>query len=208
MQTDGIIFDMDGTLWDTCQVVADSWTRAVKDCGIDKNFSVELIRSCMGMMMEAFVAKCMPEIDEETRMQCAKKCFEYENGYLAKHGGVLFEDVMETLKALWEKYPLFIVSNCQDGYIEAFFEGHHTGTLFADYENPGRTGLEKAKNIRLICERNHLENPVYVGDTEGDLEACRKAGVPFIYAAYGFGEVPEGYAAKLEAFSELKNLFL
>lgn len=208
MKTDGIIFDMDGTLWDTCQVVADSWTNAVKDCGIDKDFSVALIRSCMGMMMEDFVEKCMPEIDRQTRMACAGKCFEYENSYLAKHGGVLFPRVIETLSKLQEKYPLFIVSNCQAGYIEAFFEGHKTAGFFKDYENPGRTGLAKAENIRLICERNKLQAPVYVGDTAGDLEACQKAGVPFIYAAYGFGEVSGGYCAKLDNFEALIHLFL
>lgn len=208
MKTDGIIFDMDGTIWDTCKIVADSWMAALNDEGIKKVFTVDVIRSCMGLMMEEFAAKCMPEIEADRRLVYLKKCFEYENKYLAEHGGLLFEGVEKTLAALKEKYPLFIVSNCQDGYIEAFFAGNHTGHFFKDYENPGRTGLSKDGNIRLICERNNLAAPVYVGDTKGDMEACKKAGVPFIYAAYGFGDVKEGYDEKIENFTELKQLFL
>ena len=136
MKTDGIIFDMDGTLWDTCKIVADSWTAALRDAGVEKVFSVEMIRSCMGLMMEEFAAKCMPEIETAQRLFYLKKCFEYENKYLRQHGGLLFSGVTETLAALKEKYPLFIVSNCQDGYIEAFFAGNDTGHFFKDYENP------------------------------------------------------------------------
>lgn len=36
---------------------------------------------------------------------------------------------------------------------------------------------------------NHLQNCVYVGDTKGDCEAAKAAGIPFIFAAYGFGNV-------------------
>lgn len=208
MKTDGIIFDMDGTLWDTCKIVADSWTAALRDAGVEKVFSVEMIRSCMGLMMEEFAAKCMPEIETAQRLFYLKKCFEYENKYLRQHGGLLFSGVTETLAALKEKYPLFIVSNCQDGYIEAFFAGNDTGHFFKDYENPGRTGLSKDGNIRLICGRNDLKSPVYVGDTKGDMDACKKAGVSFIYAAYGFGDVTEGYDARIENFTELRQMFL
>ena len=50
---------------------------------------------------------------------------------------------------------------------------------------------EKGENIRLIMERNQLERAVYIGDTQGDLDASHAAGIPFIYAAYGFGSVNE-----------------
>ena len=34
----------------------------------------------------------------------------------------------------------------------------------------------KDENISLIVKRNGLKKPVYVGDTQGDFEACKKAG--------------------------------
>lgn len=99
-------------------------------------------------------------------------------------------------------YKLFVVSNCQAGYIETFIKAHHLEGYFKDIECPGNTGLLKADNIRLITERNHLVNPVYVGDTRSDAMAAHAAGVPFVFAAYGFGQVEE-YDGKIESFEQL-----
>ena len=52
----------------------------------------------------------------------------------------------------------------------------------------GRTGMDEGRNIKLIMERNGIDNAVYVGDTEGDENAARYAGIPFIWASYGFGK--------------------
>ncbi|GAJ97979.1 HAD family hydrolase [Geomicrobium sp. JCM 19055] len=112
-----------------------------------------------------------------------------ENEALRQQGGELYEHVESTLEQLASRYSLYIVSNCQDGYIEAFYHYHNLGKYFRDYENPGRTGLSKAENIQLVISRNQLNASVYVGDTLGDQEAAKKAGIPFIYAGYGFGDV-------------------
>ena len=110
----------------------------------------------------------------------------------------------EALAQLRKKYRLFIVSNCQSGYIQAFLKFHQLGDLFEDFEMSGQTGLAKAENIRLIMERNHLSSAVYVGDTEGDENAAHTAGIPFIYAAYGFGTAknPEGTIQSLSDLME------
>ena len=59
----------------------------------------------------------------------------------------------QTLAALSARCPLFLVSNCQDGYIEAFFQAHGLGRYFTDYENPGRTGLPKADKMEFIVQK-------------------------------------------------------
>ena len=50
--------------------------------------------------------------------------------------------------------------------------------------------MNKGKNICLLMERNGIlqENAVYKGDTAGDEEAARYAGIHFIWAGYGFGK--------------------
>ena len=208
MYTDGIIFDMDGTIWDTCEVVAKTWQQAAENHDVHITFTADLMKSCMGLLMEDFGAKVMPDIEPGLRHEILTEGMDLENQYLAEHGGLLFPKVIETLEILSQKVPLFIVSNCQAGYIESFFQGHDTDKFFKDFENPGRTGMAKAENIRLICERNDLKAPVYVGDTQGDLDACKAAGVPFIYASYGFGSVDVGQCAKvIESFSELAGIF-
>ena len=70
---------------------------------------------------------------------------------------------------------------------------------------PGRTGLTKGENIKLVIKRNNLKNPIYVGDTQGDANAAKFAGVPFIFAEYGFGEVEE-YNESIKSFNELLKL--
>ena len=75
----------------------------------------------------------------------------------------------------------------------------------SDFECFGHTGFSKGKNISLIIERNGIKKPVYLGDTQGDYEACKEAGVPFIFASYGFGK-PEGYAASISSFPELESV--
>jgi phosphoglycolate phosphatase len=54
-------------------------------------------------------------------------------------------------------------------------------------------------------ERFGLTDAVYIGDTQGDLVASRKAGIPFVYCAYGFGQ-PTEWDAKIEEFSQLPEV--
>ena len=69
----------------------------------------------------------------------------------------------------------------------------------------GDTGTSKGRTIRTLMERYGIESCAYVGDTQGDYEATVEAGVPFIWATYGFG-TPAGYAAKIDTFADLLNL--
>ncbi|HOO27792.1 MAG TPA: HAD-IA family hydrolase, partial [Lachnospiraceae bacterium] len=116
-------------------------------------------------------------------------CFSYEHAFLEKEAGVLYPKLAETLAALAKRYPLFIVSNCQAGYIELFLKKTGFGEYFRDFTCPGDTGEMKAENIMLIAKRNKLNAPVYVGDTQLDADACAQAGVRMVYASYGFGIV-------------------
>ncbi|KZE38703.1 HAD family hydrolase [Bhargavaea cecembensis] len=206
MALDGIIFDLDGTLWDSRKAVADSWTKVVQDRhDARREVTAEELTGLMGLQLPEIGDRLFPELDPDERKELMDECCVYENDYVAEKGGVLYPGVEEVLKQLSQTYPLYIVSNCQDGYIEAFFEAHGLGSYFKDYENPGRTGLPKSGNIKLVMERNNLENAVYVGDTKGDEDAARGAGVPFIWAAYGFGK-PENPDYRIGALAELPGL--
>ena len=163
------------------------------------------MKSVMGLVIHDIALRFFPYLEEENRLKISRHCCENECKYLEKQGAILYDGLEETLKELVKRYKLFIVSNCQCGYIESFFKSHKLNEYFTDYENPGRTGLTKGENIKLIIERNNLINPVYVGDTEGDLKASRFSGISFIYARYGFGEVKE-YDYVIDNFDELLKL--
>lgn len=199
---DSIIFDLDGTLWDSTEQVLSVWNQVIKEYGDINEITKEQLEGCMGLQLKEIGQKLFPNLDKEKQLRILNECHEIECPYLAEHGAVLYEGVEETLKELSSKYRLFIVSNCQNGYIEAFFQFHQLEKYFDDFEHPGRTGLSKGENIKLIMERNHLLNPIYVGDTEGDLKGARYAGIPFVYANYGFGHVTE-YDKVIYRFSDL-----
>ena len=189
--TDGILFDLDGTLWDAVDSICISWNHGMVNCGLSPRITPESIRGCMGLLLRDIADRLMPDLDPERRQAVMAECARCQAQELPRLGGRLYPDLEDTLDTLRTRCPLFVVSNCQGGYIESFFAFSGLGGYFPDYECPGRTGKTKAENIRLVCERNGLRRPVYVGDTQGDCSAARGAGVPFIHAAYGFGSVRE-----------------
>ena len=206
MKFDGIIFDLDGTLWDSTAEVAKTWTSVIAKYNLNrKEVTVEDLKPCMGKLLDEIASILLPELDPKKQMQVIKECCEYENEYLGEYGATLYDKLEDTLKELSKNHKLFIVSNCQDGYIECFFKAHKLDKYFTDYECPGRTGLSKGENNKLIIERNNLKNPVYVGDTEGDAESAKAAGIPFVFAKYGFGNVKE-YQYAINKFEDLSTL--
>ena len=165
------------------------------------------LNDCMGLPMYDIAAKLFPQEQEQVRNALMDELCTFENGYLAERGGILYPQLAETLYTLSKKYPLYIVSNCQDGYIESFLTAHLMSDFFKDTECWGRTFLPKSESNKILIERNGLKNPVYVGDTSGDAKSAKDAGIDFIYAEYGFGEVSDDrYVAKIESFAELSAI--
>ena len=202
----GIIFDVDGTLWDSTEMVAVAWNKVIKDEGIEhKELEEKDLKKEFGKPMEAIGESLFPEMPKDEMMKLMEKMLKYENELVAVGPCVIYNGVPETIKALSKKYPLYIVSNCQDGYIEAFLKNSGLGGYFKDFTCPAYTGRLKGENIRIIMERNGLDEAVYVGDTQGDANACKEAEVPMIFASYGFGEV-EGEYPSIRAFTELQNI--
>lgn len=206
MEIDSVIFDLDGTLWDSSEVVFRGWKKAISEAEeIKEPLSRETLESYMGLQLKQIGEKFLGYLDEGKRNEILNKCCEVSNQLLRNEGGSLYADLEAVLKKLSKSFPLFIVSNCDLGYIEAFFSFHKLRKYFKDFECPGNTGLSKAENIKLVIERNNLKKPVYIGDTQGDSDAAHKAGVPFIFAAYGFGKT-EKYNYSINEISDLLKL--
>ena len=186
-----LLFDLDGTLWDSAPAVAEAWNEIFqRECPDLKPLTVDDIHSVMGMTMKEISLALYPEADMPRRDEIFDICCRHEVEYLYSHCGALYPDfraVMESLKA--EGYDLAVVSNCQTGYVKAFLVSSGAEDLFIDYEEWERTGLTKGENIRLVMDRNHYAKGVYIGDTKKDREAALQAHIPFIHAAYGFGAV-------------------
>lgn len=200
----GIIFDMDGTLWDTSEQVAQAWS-SVTEPKLGVTITKEEMRRCMGMPMDKLCMELLPGFDMKEIRPVIKECEQVENEYLERHGGNLYPKLEETLRILSAQYPLSIVSNCQVGYIEAFLAYYQLSGYFEDHVCFGDNGLQKGDNIALIMKRNQLEQAVYVGDIQADYEAAIAGGAGFIHAAYGFGKIHADVEA-IHEFSELPGI--
>ena len=199
----GIIFDMDGTLWDSAAGVAESWNEAILAYGYErKPLTAGDIQSVMGKTMEDIADILFPELNVMQRKELLDLCCRLENDYLRRHGGGLYPDIRKTMEKLKVNYHLYIVSNFQAGYIEAFLDYYKFHDLIEDIECYGNNDKPKGENIALLYQRNNLEDAVYVGDIQGDYDASMSAGVRFIHAGYGFGKV-EADVPEIQKFSDL-----
>lgn len=189
----GIIFDLDGTLWDSAETVTRAFNDEIKIYDdVDYTLTEEVLKSQMGKTAEDISKVFFPNASRERAMELMKICNERECRYLSEQGGKLYPELEKTLQELMKRdISLYIVSNCGEDYIEAFFKAHKLGKYFADTECHGGTGLSKGENIKLIFERNNLDRAVYAGDTQGDCDASHFAELPFVWAEYGFGEVSD-----------------
>lgn len=204
---DSIILDVDGTLWDSTAEVAEVWKIAAMDYNAPfAHITPERLKQEFGKTAEAIAVSLYPEYTPERAIEITQHACEIENEWLYSHRPSLYDGVKETVIALSEKVPLFIVSNCQAGYIELLIDITGIAPYITDHLCPGDTGLTKAANICKIVQKHRLKSPVYVGDTTGDLAASREAGVRFVYAAYGFGTVDE-YDAAIDHPRELLGLY-
>lgn len=203
---DSIIFDLDGTLGSTIDTCLKSLAEIKnKYPDITQDISAEEVKSAMGLPFDDIVKIYYGYLEKEKADQYAKEAFHKNVENLLKTGCTLYPNVKETMQKLAKDFKLCIVSNCIDGYIEACLNNNHLMEYFCDYESHGKTGLSKGENIKLVMKRNHLKSAIYVGDTIGDKTAADFAGIPFVYASYGFGEVSE-YDYQLNDIADLLEI--
>lgn len=185
-----IIFDVDGTLWDSTDVVADSWNAAIRDTvGIEANLDGDKLKQLFGKTMDEIGLAMLPMLDKKKRDEVCLVCYKYEDEYLLNNSGVFYNGVRETIDELSKQYDLYIASNCQTGYIETAMRYGGFADKIKDFICFDDTKLPKGENIKILMQRNNIKEAVYVGDIQGDFEASKVAGIPMIYASYGFGTV-------------------
>lgn len=197
-----LIFDLDGTLWDTAATCADAWNVALKEMDVPyRSITSNDIRNIMGLTASQIRAKLFFDLPIEIASKCLQHCFQKELEFIKTRGGTLYSGVIEGLEVLTEKYDLYLVSNCQEDYLKLFFNVTNLKKYFVDWECHGRTGKSKGENIISVITKNKISHAIYIGDTETDARASEKAGIDFFFMAYGMGEVTD-YKEKFESFKD------
>jgi len=203
---DSLIFDLDGTLWDAAAASAEGWNTAAERLGISKRLTKEAIRTVSGKPTAECYQILLPELwpMPSDVMRLFDVC---EREAIERRGGVLYAGVAAGVARLAARYPLFVVSNCLDWYLEAFLSSSGLRECFAGWDCHGCSGMEKPAMFRRLKQRQGLRSPVYVGDTRGDQQAAAQAGIGFAFVGYGFGEV-QGDPVSFDSFDELVTYFL
>jgi phosphoglycolate phosphatase len=205
---DSVVFDLDGTLWDTCATCAVGWNNVLRRHGIAfREITTADIRSVVGRPHDQCVREIFVGFPESQLVLLTEETATEDVRLLAEIGGDLYPGVEDGLARLGGELPLFIVSNCQAGYIETFLAWSGLGTHFRDFECWGNTGRAKTANLRSLIDRNGLGSPVLVGDTPGDQSAARECGVPFVFVDWGFGRC-EGAEGRVSSFDALVDRLL
>ena len=208
MKPESLIFDIDGTLWDSRSIIVEGYNQVLTAAGHeDLCVTAEDLKRLFGKTMKEIADIMLTSLPEEERYPLMEKCIDTGDARLLNDPcDIGYPGVKETLEELHKRYRLFIVSNSQLGYPETTMEKLGITHLFQGHLCFGNTGTDKGTTIRILMEQHGIENAVYIGDTQGDYEAAVKAGLPFVWATFGFG-VPDGYDAKIDSFRELTQLY-
>ena len=207
MTYESLILDIDGTLWDSRGLVAEGFNLQLTEEGYPHlRVTVEDLTPLFGKVMQDLADTLLATVSKEERYDLMLRCMEREHAYMAQHPcQVGYPNVRETLEKLGKKHRLFIVSNSQKGYPQMCIDKLGLAPYIEGHLCFGDTGTTKGQTIRKLMEDHKIGSCVYIGDTQGDYEATLEAGVPFIWAAYGFGN-PAGYDAKIEKIEDLLTM--
>ena len=200
MRYESLILDIDGTLWDSRALVAEGYNIQLRREGLDHLCTdAETLKTLFGKVMTEIADNLFPDFPPEVRYPLMERCMETENKYLEKNPcHIGYEGIREVLAELKKKYRLFIVSNSQCGYPDLCVEKLGLQDLIEGHLCFGDTGTTKGQTILTLMKKYGIASAAYIGDTQGDLEACEEAGIDFIWAAYGFG-APAHWVAKADS---------
>jgi len=204
---DSLIFDMDGTLWDAVDTYAHSWNVVFNEMGIDKKIDRQVLAPMVGWEGKKVIETLMPEFEHQKRVDIYATVNDRRHSLIGEKGGILYDGVREGLPKLAQKYKIFILSNCAKGIIRQFINWAGIDEHVTDEIAYGINFMPKHHNINLLIEKHGLKAPVYIGDTAGDGEQTRLAGIPFVFVSYGFGTTDD-YDVKFDDFGSLTNYFL
>lgn len=209
MTFESIIFDVDGTLWDSRALLAGAYNEQLREEGITGlHVTPELLTPLFGKTMTLLADGLFGAyVPAPERYALMDRCIVRMDAHLEKYASpaIGYPGLRETMEALAKNHRLFIVSNGQKGYPQMAAKKLGLGDLMTGYLSFGDTGLSKGQTLKLLMRQHNIESAVYVGDTQGDLEACREAEIPLIWTSYGHGKA-DSFWKRVDSFPELLQL--
>lgn len=186
----GILFDLDGTLLDTLQDLADSLNHTLTRFGYPTR-TVEETRRFVGNGALNLIRQAVPQGADPLPVLAAYQAH-YQTHCRIKTGP--YPGIMAALAFLKEKYPIAIVSNKPDGAVKALCADYFPG-VFALGESPDCPRKPAPDMVRKAMAAIGVDRCVYVGDSEVDVQTAKNAGVPCLSVTWGFRDEAEIHAS-------------
>lgn len=193
MRYDAILFDLDGTLLNTLDDLADSVNHVMETMGYPLH-SVDEIREFVGNGIRNLMVCSVPKGEDNPEFE---EAFSEFKRYYLLHNQIKtrpYEDVIDVLAALEQKgIPMAIVTNKNqpsvDVLLRDMFEGHIRVAVGDDGKRrrkPDAAPVKEALYRLRETSKDPLKRVLYVGDSEVDAATAKNAGVDCVLCSWGF----------------------
>ena len=190
---DNLIFDLDGTLFDSAPEILVCLKKALQLNNIDINDNLN--KSIIGPPLKETLKNLVQKKDTVKIDKIIENFIElYDSDYCYKTK--LYKGVQETLKILKKKKNLILITNKRIVPTEKMLKNSKIIELFDNYFSVDPNDQSKKDKTTLISKTikdykiNH-KNTAYIGDTMGDFIASKKNNIKFIFAGWGYGKYVE-----------------
>lgn len=182
----GLLFDLDGTLLNTLDDLADSLNHTLAAFGYPTR-TLEETRRFVGNGALELIRKAIPAGEDP---QPVLKAFQT---YYQSHCQVKtapYPGILAALHQLHSRYPIAVVSNKPDAAAKALCALHFPG-IYALGESPACPRKPAGDMVFAAMAAIGVETCLYIGDSEVDVATARNAGVPCLSVTWGFRDEAE-----------------
>jgi len=181
-----IIFDLDGTLWQTIEATYEAANIITTKYTELKPISKGTIIKGMGLSTLENAINYIPYVPAEQGIKYMKEISQKTSEIINEKNIVIYDGVIETIQKLSKKYKLGIITNNRDEYAQTFLNITKLKEYFTDYMGAATYNITKGEAIKEMVKKYNEKENYYVGDIKKDQEATTYAGIKFIHAKYGF----------------------
>lgn len=175
----GILFDLDGTLLDTLQDLANSVNHTLFANDFPLR-SIEEVRAFVGSGARALIAKAAPP---EADVEALLSVFQDHYARHCQDKTAPYPGIPQALEAL--PYPIAIVSNKPDRAVKTLCAQYFPG-IPALGETAGLSRKPAPDMVLRAMDELGVERCVYIGDSEVDVQTAKNANAPCISVLWGF----------------------
>jgi phosphoglycolate phosphatase len=192
-----IIFDMDGTLFQTEKILVPAlhktFAQLRKEDKWEGETPVEQYLQILGVTLKEVWRQLLPNAIEGTREQADQLFLGYLVEEIKNGNGKLYPQVKESIQMINQiGIPMFVASNGLEHYIRAICEYYELGTYFVDQYSAGRFNCSsKSILVQMLIEKYGIKEAVMVGDRLSDIEAGKQNGLWTIGCHFGFANEKE-----------------